>query len=388
VRDNRRAVLKTIYDRREISRADIARSLQLTRGTVSNIVAQLIEDGLVREMGTGISDGGKPPVILKLDEHGRHLIGLDLANSHFQGAVTDLRGNILYRCQLPMHDQDGEAALALVYELVDALIPSTGQPILGIGIGAPGLIDGPRGIIRQAVNLLWRDLPLCDLLRERYDLPCYISNDSHAAAVGEYVFGQSARGKKHQIVVKAGKGISAGILLDGQLYVGEKSSAGEIGHITLIDNGEVCSCGNTGCLETVVNTAVLVRIAQEIAWQNSSSPLHRYVSTPDMITIDVVYQACNDGDPVLQQKAAEMGRYLGMAIANIVGLLNVETILIGGSLAELGEPFLDAIRHEFYRRLNPLLAGETRIEICSLGKDELVLKGAAALLLSNELGLV
>jgi glucokinase-like ROK family protein len=388
VRDNKRLVLKSIYDAGEISRAELARTLSLTRSTVSNIVSKLIYDGLVQETGIGISDGGKPPVMFKLDEHGRHLIGLDLANSHFQGGVTDLRGNILNRYKLPTHDQDGEAALALVYDLVDMLMATTDQPILGIGIGAPGLIDTPRGIIRQAVNLSWRDLPLSDLLFKRYNLPCYVSNDSHAAAVGEYIFGQSQRGKKHQVVVKAGIGISAGIVLDGQLYVGEKSSAGEIGHITMVENGEVCRCGNIGCLETVANTGVLLRTAREIAWQDTASPLRNYASTPEAITLDIVYQAYKDGDLVLQKKAAEMGRYLGIAIANIVGLMNVDTILIGGSLSQLGEPFLEAIRDEFYHRLNPLLATETKIEPCSLNKDDIVLKGAAALLLANELGLV
>lgn len=388
MRDNKRLVLKSIYDAGEISRAELARNLSLTRSTVSNIVSKLIYDGLVQETGIGLSDGGKPPVMFKLDEHGRHLIGLDLANSHFQGGVTDLRGNILNRYKLPTQDQDGEAALALVYDLVDMLIATTDQPILGIGIGAPGLIDTPRGIIRQAVNLSWRDLPLSDLLLKRYNLPCYVSNDSHAAAVGEYVFGQSKKGIKHQVVVKAGRGISAGIILDGQLYVGEKSSAGEIGHITMVENGEVCRCGNVGCLETVANTQVLLWTAREIAWQDTASPLRTYASTPEAVTMEMVYQAYKDGDLVLQKKAAEMGRYLGIAIANIVGLMNVDTILIGGSLSQLGEPFLEAIRGEFYHRLNPLLAAETKIEPCSLSKDDIVLKGAAALLLANELGLV
>ncbi len=384
---NKLLILKTIYNGGEISRADLARYTELTRTTVSSKVSELINDGLVHEVGLGVSDGGKPPVILQIDDHGRHLIGLDLGNSHLQGGVTDLRGNILYRYELPMQDQDGEAALALVYDLVDMLLAATDQPMLGIGIGTPGLIDAPNGIIRQAVNLRWRDLPLRDLLAKRYNLPCHLSNDSHAAAVGEYIFGQPKKGKKHQIVVKAGRGISAGIMLDGQLYVGESSIAGEIGHITMVENGELCACGNTGCLETVVSTRVLLRVAREISWNNPNSPLHANVSRPEDITTDVVYQAYNDGDPDLKQKADEMGRYLGIAIANIVGLMNIESILIGGNLSQLGEPFLEAIRHEFYRRLNPILPAQTSIEMCSLGKD-IVIKGAAALLLTNELGLV
>jgi len=386
---NKRLILKTIYTGGEISRAELARFTDLTRTTVSSIVSELLKDGLVQEIGLGVSDGGKPPVILQIDNHGRHLIGIDLGNNHLQGGVTDLRGNILYRCELPMQDQDGDAALALVYDLVAMLLAATDQPILGIGIGTPGLIDAPRGIIRQAVNLRWRDLPLRDLLAKRFNLPCYLSNDSHAAAVGEYIFGQPHPDKKHQIVIKAGRGISAGIMLDGQLFVGENSTAGEIGHVTMLDGGELCPCGNLGCLETLVSTLVLVRVAREISWKRPASPLHALVSSPDEITTDVVYQAYAAGDTDLQDKALEMARYLGIVIANIVGLMNIESVLIGGSLSQLGQPFVDAIRQVVYARINPMLCAKSRIEIemCSLGKD-IVIKGAAALLLTNELGLV
>jgi len=383
---NKRLILRTIYSQGQISRAGLARSTDLTRTTVSSIVSQLMRDGLVQETGLGISDGGKPPVILQIDEHGRHLIGLDLANSQFQGGVTDMRGNILYRYELPMRDQDGEAALALVFELVDNLVATTDQPILGIGIGTPGLIDAPNGIIRQAVNLRWRDLPLRDLLAKRYNLPVYITNDSHAAAVGEFLFGQTPRGA-NLVVVKAGRGISAGIVLDGRLHVGDSSIAGEIGHITMLENGELCACGNTGCLETLVSTRVLLRHAREVAWRNPASPLRSLAASPAEITNDIVYKAFHAGDPDLQAKVTEMGTHLGNAIANIVGLLNVESILVGGSLAQLGEPFMEVVRRQVFRRLNPMLPSQTVINLSSLGKD-IVIKGAAALLLTNELGLV
>ncbi|MCX6081376.1 MAG: ROK family transcriptional regulator [Chloroflexi bacterium] len=384
---NKRLILKTIYSGGEISRAELARYTDLTRTTVSSIVSELIKDGLVQETGLGVSDGGKPPVILQIDNHGRHLIGIDLGSNHLQGGVTDMRGNILYRYELPMQDQDGEAAVALVIELVGMLLAATDQPILGIGIGTPGLIDAPHGIIRQAVNLRWRDLPLGDLLTKRYNLPCYLSNDSHAAAVGEYIFGQHQKDCQNQVVIKAGRGISAGIILNGQLYVGESSMAGEIGHVTMLEGGELCPCGNTGCLETLVSTLVLVRTARELSWNNINSPIHTYASSPEAITTDMVYLAYNAGDPDLQCKAFEMAHYLGIVVANLVGLLNIESILIGGNLSQLGQPFLDAIRSEFYRHLNPMLPARVQIEMCSLGKD-IVIKGAAALLLTNELGLI
>ncbi len=384
---NKRLILKTIYSGGEISRADLARATQLTRTTVSSIVSELIKDGLVQETGMGVSDGGKPPVILQIDEHGRHLIGIDLGSNHLQGGVTDLRGNILYRCELPVQNPGGEAVVAQVIELVQTLLATTDQPILGIGIGTPGLIDAPHGIIRQAVNLHWQELALGEILSKRYQLPCYLSNDSHAAAVGEFMFGEHRTGLRNQVVIKAGRGIGAGVILDGQLFVGESSFAGEIGHVTVQENGLLCDCGNYGCLETLVSTPVLVRAAREQSWNNPASPLHAQVSRPEDLTPDMVYAAYRAGDPDLQRTVLEMARYLGLVIANIVGLLNVESVLIGGSMAQLGPTFINAIRNEFHQRINPMLAVKTQVEMCSIGKD-IVIRGAAALLLTRELGLV
>ncbi len=206
---NKRLILSTIYQQSELSRADVARATHLTRTTVSNIVAELIDEGLVEETGRGPSEGGKPPVYLGVIAGSRNLIGVDLANSQFRGGVLDLRGDILERILMPAHEQNGDLALEQVVQLIDSLLAACQGPILGIGIGTPGLVDARQGIVRQAVNLGWRDLPLRAILQARYDLPIYISNDSHAAALGEYAFGQK-RQIANLIVIKVGRGTSAG----------------------------------------------------------------------------------------------------------------------------------------------------------------------------------
>ena len=166
----------------------------------------------------------------------RHLIGIDLANSEFRGAVTDLRGRIIHRVSLPVHDQDGKAALELVYALCEQLLPAATSPLLGIGIGTPGLIHAQKGVVRKAVNLDWADLPLRDLVAKRCALPVYIANDSHVAALGEYIFGQT-RKTPNLVVVKVGRGVGAGIVLNGRLYHGDGSGAGEIGHVRVVEDG-------------------------------------------------------------------------------------------------------------------------------------------------------
>lgn len=383
---NKSLIFKTIYDHGQISRADVARVTHLTRPTVSSTVVELIEEGLVAEVGQGPSEGGKPPILLSVIEDSRHLIGIDLANSEFRGAVIDLRGKIIHRCALPVNDHDGEAALQLVYQLVDDLTAAVTSPLLGIGIGTPGLMNPDAGVVRKAVNLDWQDLPLRDLLAERYGLPVYIANDSQVAALGEFTFGRS-QPTSSLVVVKVGRGIGAGIVIDGQLYYGDGNGAGEVGHIRVVDNGLVCRCGNTGCLETVVSSRVLINQAKEIMQQNPQSLLHRFAASPAEVNTDVILLAFAAGDPDLQRVVATMGRYLGIALANLAGILNIKQIAIAGSLARFEAGLVDPARQEMHRWVQPTQANETSVTVANLGTD-IVIFGAAALLLANELALV
>jgi N-acetylglucosamine repressor len=382
---NTRLILKTIYNEGEISRADIARLTGLTRTTVSDAVAELIEDGLVAEVGLGPSAGGKPPTLLSIVDDSRYLIGIDLADSEFRGAVINLRGKIKRRLSLPIHDRNDSAALALVYELIDELVAVADGSILGIGIGTPGLMDARRGVVRNAVNLDWHDLPLGDLLEERYELPVYIANDSQVAALAEFTFGDS-KDVPNLIVIKVGRGTGAGIVLNRQLYYGDGFGAGEIGHVTVIEDGELCRCGHYGCLETVTSSRAIVKRAQAIAKKDPHSTLYRFVATPEEINTDIVLQAFEAGDEALQPVIAETGHYLGVAVANLVGALNVQRVVIAGSVARFGQALLEPTVQEVRRRSLAALANETRIEITSLGPD-IVILGAAALLLTYELGL-
>jgi glucokinase-like ROK family protein len=384
---NKTLILKTIYDQEKISRAMVARQTRLTRPTVSRTVSELIEEGLVVEVGQGPSKGGKPPILLSVAPNSRHLIGIDLANSEFRGAVIDLRGNIIHRETWPVNERDGDVALQMVYELIDRLIVAATSPILGIGIGTPGLMNPEAGTVRIAVNLDWKNLPLRDILETRYNLPVYIANDSQVAALGEYTFGGN-RDSSNLIVVKIGRGLGAGIVINGHLHYGDGYGAGEIGHIKAVaTGGERCRCGLYGCLETVVGSRTLVNRARHLMRTNPQSTLHQFTASPEALNTDLVIQAfktgCNELYPIIN----EMGQYLGAAIANLVGILNIRHILIGGSLARLGEVWLAPISRETRQRVQATQADETVVGIANLGSD-IVIFGAAALLLAHELELV
>ncbi len=368
---NTQLVLKTIYDQQPISRADIARLTRLTRPTVSAIVADLLQEQLVQETGLGPSAGGKPPMLLDINADAHRLLCVDLGSQEFRGALVNLQGQITDRLHFPVAERRGTAALDLVFQLVDELLAISATPVLGIGVGAPGLIDPQEGLIHRAVNLGWEELPLGEQLEERYQLPVYVANDSHLAALGEYTYGEGDTGN-HLIVIRIGQGIGAGIVLGGQLYHGDGFTAGEIGHVVVNELGDRCRCGNVGCLETVSGTRALLAAARTAG------------AADDWATL---VNAVASGNETAREIVTTAGRYLGVVVANLIGGFSIRHIILSGRVEQLGNTFLQAAYTEAQRRALPAMVSNTSLEYSQLGAD-IVILGAAALILQQELGII
>ncbi len=371
---NERLVLATIYHRGPISRADVARATSLTRTTVSDVVAGLLGAGMAQEVGWGPSTGGKAPILLEVPDDARHIIGIDLGERVFRGAIVNLRGRIVASTAIAVDAPDEAGALERVYQVIDRLLVSSDRPIVGIGIGAPGLADTDEGTVLQAVHLDWQQLPLGSLLRERYGLPVYVANDSQATALAEHVFGGPRT--SNLVVVRVGRGIGAGVILRGELFQGDGYGAGEIGHTAVVDDGAPCRCGSRGCLEVMANSRAILADLQG-----------RIPAAGATLQLEDVAVASAAGDQVARAAVAEAGRYLGIALAGLVGALNVRRILIVGSMTALGEPWLEVVRATMLSRTLPLLAAETSLELGQVDEDSVIL-GASALLLTRELGLL
>jgi glucokinase-like ROK family protein len=382
---NRNLVLKTIFEHASISRAEIARITSLTRTTVSEIVADLIAMGLVDEIGVGSSMGGKSPILLSLVDDSRFLIGLDLAQNEFRGAVINLRGQIKELVKLPVNHQNGDEALGLVYTIIDQLLQDEFQPVVGIGVGTPGLVNTRDGVVVNAVNLDWQDLPLASLLHARFALPVCVLNDSQAAAMGEYTFGEGRKAENNLVVVNVGHGIGAGIVINGQLFQGDGGGAGEIGHVVVVDDDPLpCRCGNRGCLETVASAQAIVKRARELASQTADSSL---ANEPENITFTTLEGALALGDPLACRVVGEAGHYLGKAISSLIGTLNIHKIVLSGEMTRFGECWLEAIRATVAQTSFSRLAQQTRVDVGQLGGNRVVL-GASALLLSDYMLLI
>lgn len=383
---NTRLVLKTIYSMGPISRADIARHTNLTPPTVSDVVFNLINQGLVNEVGYAPSTSGRRAILLQIVDDSYQLIGIDLSRQDFRGALADLRGEINFRVDLPLGDLDGEAALVMVYELVDSLIENATSPMLGIGIGSPGLIDSHNGILQQSVNLNWRHIPFRKLLHSRYGLPIHMANDCQVAALAVHTFNITNGNDLPLIVINAGWGVGSGIVLNNQLLHGNPVGAGEIGHITVVENGEQCACGNRGCLETVSSSRAILNRVNELINNNSGS-IHGFSKNHEQLIMSDVLQAFNAGNEQVRDIIYDAGRALGITAANLVGIFGRCRILIRGEVSQFGQFLIDAIREEMEKRTLPSLARVSQIGILDIGPD-IVIKGASALVLKHELGVL
>ena len=361
---NRDLVLRTIFAHDSISRAEVARVTHLTRTTVSDVVNGLLTEGLVEEIGRGESIGGKSPILLSIVADSRYLIGLNLAQDKFSGAVVNLRGEIKEIVEIPVHDDNGENALQLVYQILDQLTRKKLKPIVGIGVGTPGLVNTREGVVVNAVNLEWQDLPLSQLLEKKYKLPVLVLNDSQAAAIGEYVYGGGHAPDKNLVVVNVIHGIGAGILINGRLFQGDGGGAGEIGHVVVQENGELCRCGKRGCLETIASARAVVKQMK-------------------MNSLDDVILSFHAGNPTATAVIDNAGRYLGLSLANLIATLNIQKIVLTGDMTRFGEEWLNAVSVSMQTGTLTRIAEGTKLEIGKLDYRACILGASAFLLLDD-----
>jgi N-acetylglucosamine repressor len=367
---NASLVLRVLYDLGPISRASIARLTGLTRTSVGELVSDLERDGLARDVGRGPSTGGKAPTLVALEPDARSVITVDLGERWFTAALANLRGDLSHVSSREVDGRDGDAALQLVFDLIGEVRDAASRPLLGIGVGTPGIVDS-TGTIRWAVNLDWQDLPLGTILQEHFGTPAMVVNDSRAAAIATYLFGGEDR-PQQLVAIKVGRGVGSGLVLRGQLFDGDGHGAGEIGHIVVDPDGARCHCGRFGCLETVASIPAVLDAASQAGL--------------DVATVEGLASMAAADDERALAVVRTAGRSIGAAIAAMTGVLDVRHITVLGQATALGAPWFAAIREEAARRTLGPLAGDLRIVDGGPG-DDATLLGACALLLTHELGL-
>jgi predicted NBD/HSP70 family sugar kinase len=378
---NRFNLINTIRTSGPIARVDISRNTGLSQATVTAITADLIAEGLLCETATAKSQGGRRPILLALNPEGAYALGVYLSIHQINIVIIDFEAKILAEHSMALNNRFyspkrlvgkiGQALQACMWQANFAK-----EQICGVGIGIPGLVDSQTGLIRFLPNYQWENVNLRDLVERAIDHPTYIENSANTLTIAEQWFGQG-RGTDNFILITLEHGVGMGVVINGQLYRGAKGIAGECGHMTIDPRGAACRCGQRGCLEATVGNHAIIRQARMAADGAQWQPQDR-----DNIHIDEVLQAALDGEPALRRIFARAGHTLGIALTNLMVLLNPSKIFICGKGTAAGAMLFDSMYAAIPQYLSKNLDSRTQVIVKQWSQTDYA-RGAGAMVLQE-----
>jgi len=310
------------------------------------------------------------------------ILGIDLGGTKILTAVTDSQGNMLSReHSITPASKGRETVIQSILDSAHSALKQAGiaiSEIFAIGIGAPGISNPETGILFTSPNLPgWQDVPLRDIIQSRLGKKAFLINDANAAALGEFYFG-AARGARNFIYITLSTGIGGGIVIDGKIYSGAIGAAGEVGHMTIDDNGPICNCGNRGCWETLASGTALAREARQQIKEGVRTSILEYAEGDiEKVTAQVIHSAAEQGDSLAKELIARTGYYVGVGLANLINIFNPELIVIGGGLSNIGDMLLKPAFKTAGERAYKEAFQAVRFASAELGRNSGVL-GAAA----------
>ena len=361
---NKGIVLNTIKRLSPISRAQVSEQTGLNKGTVSNLVSELIQSQLVTEIGQGESSGGRKPVMLLFNQQAGYAIGVDLGVHAVLAVLTDLNGNKVQELTLVPAEKSDEALLHTLIQSIRSLIeqaPKSPYGIVGIGIGVPGIVD-EAGTIIDAPNLGWKDVPLKQMISAEFHLHVAVDNEANAGALGELHFGAGQQ-LASLVYLSVSTGIGAGIILNHELYRGASGFSGEVGHMTININGKACSCGNQGCWELYASEKALLEQAHAIPH------LHEQLSRVESATeqLELLMHLAEKNEPDARELFRQIGEYLGVGIISLANAFNPERIIIGNRMADADKWLSPSILKTVEKRLFSYSHQQQNIVFSTLG---------------------
>lgn len=368
---NKYLVLNRIRFQSPISRSQLSSSTGLNKATVSAIIDELIDEGLVLEVGQGQSRVGRRPIMLLFNAKVGTVLGVDLGVEYLRIVATDLSAQVqkTYSHNLPKGLCPTDVIDTVVSCIHDVIsnIPSSRYGIMGVGIGVPGLVDYRRGIVLRAPHLNWENIPLRSILESRLNTRVFVDNEANAGALGEKLYGQG-RYVSGLLYASAGTGIGVGIIIGDQLIRGQDGIAGEFGHMCIDQHGPQCPCGNNGCWELY---------ASEKSLTNAYSKL-----TSEELSFEQVLKRFRVSEPAAVQVFHGIGESLGTGIASLVNGLNPSMIIIGNRLAEGGSAIVDNVQRAIQDRSFIVPFSKINVQLSSLGMDACSI-GSASLVLHD-----
>ncbi|MDF2673540.1 MAG: hypothetical protein K0R09_1805 [Clostridiales bacterium] len=313
----------------------------------------------------------------------KFVIGVDLGGTKINTGIIDESGKVILSIKVPTLAKEGPYPVIerIKKSIYDVLIEANMklEDIKGIGIISPGPIDSEKGLVVNPSNLPgWDHIPIVKLLREEFKLPVMLDNDANAAALAEYMFG-SGRGLKNFVYITVSTGIGGGVIIDGKLYRGTNSNAGEVGHMTINYNGPKCNCGNFGCFETYASGTAIARFAKKAVLEGRSTLIKELAGEKE-INAQHVFEAAIKGDNVALELIDEEAFYLGIGISNIIAFANPERITLGGGVSNQLDMFYNRMMETINER-----SLKSMVDVCQIVKSELKddigILGAAAIII-------
>jgi predicted NBD/HSP70 family sugar kinase len=381
---NRRLVLQAVRSLQPTYRAEVSRWTNLNPATVTGITSDLLKSRLLREVSGDVPapgpTGGRPPTMLELNNDARRFLAIDLEPELVRIAIVGLGINIsdYHEEVLDRHSQPSTVINTIVSLCENMLGRGRRKKIHGIGLSLPGLIDREQGILISSTNLpKWRNVPIRDMLTERLGQEPKLERSFHLAAMHEDWTDRSSQ-NNIKLVLSLRTGIGMSIVRQGQVYQGAGGFDGEVGHTVIDLNGEICECGNRGCLETFVSAdAVRKRVEQKLRKGRCRS-VAAAIAEGESLRPELVYRLAKEGDEDCTEIVRDVGRYVGLAAANLVNLLAPDTLIVCGSIDVADEIILDAIRSQIAERSLPQLRGHLTVKL-AFAKEKASLLGAAVL---------
>ncbi len=349
------ALLSAIWEHGPVSRFGLARLTGLAPSSVTRLIRTLTEIGLIVETGKGESSGGRMPTLIVPNPQAGLVISLDLSGPSMRGGVFDAANNLIKDINQPFIGYGPEAIQKQILDMIHLLLDeptARRHPLLGIGVSFPGVTDLITGDIRFSINLRLVHFPLSKILTSEFNLPVYIEKDANVAALAEHYYG-AGRDLDSLIYILVSTGIGSGIFSEGQIFRGENGQSGELGHVIVDPGGQLCVCGQRGCLEAMAAAPAMLSSARWMMSHGRASLLSSLSGDdPDRLTIEIIAQAAQMGDPIAKEIMANTADYLARSIATYASLVDIHHMIIGGEVAETGEVFFAPLRQSLdkYRR--------------------------------------
>jgi predicted NBD/HSP70 family sugar kinase len=386
-------VLQHIYENNNVSRIELAKRTGLSAACVGGIVNRLLHKALIVESGENSTPLGRRPVSLSVRNDAAYFIGVDLGSYMLRVVVADMLGRLVYCHETTSKVSEGrQSTLERAFETIQKVRCECGVPrslIRGIGMAHSGIVDTENGMIlsfpRPGQMAQWRNIPLRDMLEDGFGLPATIDDSTRTMAIAEKHYGVAV-GLADFLFLSISMGIGAAIFIDGKLYRGPGGLAGEFGHMTINHSGPLCSCGNNGCLETVASCTAIIEAVRSALEKGVDSGIPELAKgNLDNISIELVAQAARENDGLAFRILHDAVEHIGVALADVVNLLNPHVVVFGGPLFHhAGQMLLEPLRRLIKQHALEKSANEVQLKISSLGSTGAAL-GAARLISQKSL---